>query len=179
MAQLYPRALGSLFRLAGLQWKYSNPPPHGVRLGGQSESESESESRYDWRPVSQYVLVSSPIWEFDQRYFFFLRLLFCLIWGAVLVELEFFLLSTVSRPVSLGIGPPIGTLDQILACSSSFFDNYVMLLSMRPLWRENGSVVYSSGKHYWECIRFACGSTSTIGSTWCSYNSKLLTICCL
>jgi hypothetical protein len=34
--------------------------------------------------------------------------------------LEFFLLPTVSRPVSLGIGPPFGTLDQILACSSSF-----------------------------------------------------------
>jgi hypothetical protein len=34
------------------------------------------------------------------------------------LELEFFLLPTVSRPVSLGIGPPFGTLDQILACSS-------------------------------------------------------------
>jgi hypothetical protein len=30
------------------------------------------------------------------------------------MELEFFLLPTVSRPVSLGIGPPIGTFDQIL-----------------------------------------------------------------
>jgi hypothetical protein len=36
------------------------------------------------------------------------------------LELEFFLLPTVSRPVSLGIGPPFGTLDQILACSPSF-----------------------------------------------------------
>jgi hypothetical protein len=36
------------------------------------------------------------------------------------LELEFFLRLTVSRPVSLGIGPPFGTLDQILACSSSF-----------------------------------------------------------
>jgi hypothetical protein len=48
------------------------------------------------------------------------------------LELEFFLLPTVSRPVGLGIGPPFGTLDQILACSS-FCDNYVILLSMRPL----------------------------------------------
>jgi hypothetical protein len=37
-----------------------------------------------------------------------------------LLELELFLRPTVSRPVSLGIGPPFGTLDQILSCSSSF-----------------------------------------------------------
>jgi hypothetical protein len=36
------------------------------------------------------------------------------------LELEFFLRPTVSRPVRLGIGPPFGILDQILACSSSF-----------------------------------------------------------
>jgi hypothetical protein len=34
------------------------------------------------------------------------------------LELEFFLWPTVSRPVSLGIGPPFGTLEQILSCSS-------------------------------------------------------------
>jgi hypothetical protein len=31
---------------------------------------------------------------------------------------EFFLRPTVSRQVSLGVGPPFGTLDQILSCSS-------------------------------------------------------------
>jgi hypothetical protein len=36
------------------------------------------------------------------------------------MELEFFLRPTVSRPVSLGIGTPFGTLDEILACSSFF-----------------------------------------------------------
>jgi hypothetical protein len=36
------------------------------------------------------------------------------------LELEFFLRSTVSRPIRLGIGPPFGTLDQILSCSFSF-----------------------------------------------------------
>jgi hypothetical protein len=36
------------------------------------------------------------------------------------LELEFFSRPTVSRPVSLGIGPPFGTLDQILSRSSSF-----------------------------------------------------------
>jgi hypothetical protein len=49
------------------------------------------------------------------------------------LELEFFLLPTVSRPVSLGIGPPFWTLDQILALLFFLFDNYVILLSMRPL----------------------------------------------
>jgi hypothetical protein len=37
-----------------------------------------------------------------------------------LLELEFLLRPTVSRPVRLGIGPPFGTLDQILSCSSYF-----------------------------------------------------------
>jgi hypothetical protein len=35
VAQLYPRTLGSLFVASydtqGLRWRYSNPPPHGVR----------------------------------------------------------------------------------------------------------------------------------------------------
>jgi hypothetical protein len=43
------------------------------------------------------------------------------------VELEFFLRPTVSRPVRLGIGPPFGTLDQILSCSSFASDNYFIL----------------------------------------------------
>jgi hypothetical protein len=37
-----------------------------------------------------------------------------------LLELEFLLRPTDSRPVRLGIGPPYGTLDQILSCSSFF-----------------------------------------------------------
>jgi hypothetical protein len=36
------------------------------------------------------------------------------------VEVEVNLRPTVSRPVRLGIGPPYGTLDQILSCSSFF-----------------------------------------------------------
>jgi hypothetical protein len=44
------------------------------------------------------------------------------VWGNshCLLELELFLRPTVSRPVSLDIGPPFGTLDQMLDCSSSF-----------------------------------------------------------
>jgi hypothetical protein len=46
------------------------------------------------------------------------------------LELEFFLRPTISRSVRLGIGPPFGTLDQILSFSSS--DNYFILLSKAP-----------------------------------------------
>jgi hypothetical protein len=64
------------------------------------------------------------------------------------LELELFLRPTVSRPVRLGTGPPFGTLDQMLSCTSFFlFDSYIILISMRPLWRENGSVVYSVITH--------------------------------
>jgi hypothetical protein len=41
-------------------------------------------------------------------------------WEYVELQLEFFLWPTVSRPVRLGIGPPFGTLDHILSCSSFF-----------------------------------------------------------
>jgi hypothetical protein len=50
-----------------------------------------------------------------------------------LEELQFFLRPTVSRPVRLGIGPPFGTLDQILACSSfSVGQLLFFLLSKSP-----------------------------------------------
>jgi hypothetical protein len=48
------------------------------------------------------------------------------------LELEFFLWPTVSQPVHLGIGPPFGTLDQILSCSSFSSDNYFILGSKAP-----------------------------------------------
>jgi hypothetical protein len=38
----------------------------------------------------------------------------------LLVEVEVNLRPTVSLPVRLGIGPPYGTLDQVLSCSSFF-----------------------------------------------------------
>jgi hypothetical protein len=49
-----------------------------------------------------------------------------------LEELELFLRPTVSQPVCLGIGPPFGTLDQILSCSSFSSDNYFILRSKAP-----------------------------------------------
>jgi hypothetical protein len=37
------------------------------------------------------------------------------------LKLKLILRPTVSRPVRLGIGPPFGTLDQILSCFFFFF----------------------------------------------------------
>jgi hypothetical protein len=39
---------------------------------------------------------------------------------------------TVNQPVRLGIGPPFGTLGQILSCSSFSSDNYFVLRSKAP-----------------------------------------------
>jgi hypothetical protein len=53
--------------------------------------------------------------------------------GSVILELELeFLRLTVSQPVRLGIGPPFGTLDQILSCSSFSSDNYFILCLKAP-----------------------------------------------
>jgi hypothetical protein len=49
------------------------------------------------------------------------------------LSFEFFLLPTVSRPVSLGIGPPFGPLTIFYLALLLSFDNYVILLSMRLL----------------------------------------------
>jgi hypothetical protein len=50
MAQLYPRALGSLFVASydsqGLRWRYSNPPPHGeygMNVGTEFHKGAEEE----------------------------------------------------------------------------------------------------------------------------------------
>jgi hypothetical protein len=63
----------------------------------QRRSQSESESLYNWRSVSQYVLVSSPIWGLLTRdiylLFIFFKLRSCLIWGA----LAYFLLHNIYK----------------------------------------------------------------------------------
>jgi hypothetical protein len=48
-----------LLWLAGIQWRYSNPPPHGY----SSKLKVLSYFTTDGRSVSQYILVSSPFWD--------------------------------------------------------------------------------------------------------------------
>jgi hypothetical protein len=53
---------------------------HSFRSG---QSESESELLYNWRSVSQSVLVSSPIWDFwPEIYIFFFFVSYSLVFGA-------------------------------------------------------------------------------------------------
>jgi hypothetical protein len=71
VAQLYPRALGSLFcrllRLAGQRWRYSDPPPESVRVRVT---------------VSQSVCLGvEPNLGLLTRDFFFWKLQSCLILG--------------------------------------------------------------------------------------------------
>jgi hypothetical protein len=88
-----------------------------------------------------------------------------IIYSLFYVELELFLRPTDSRPVRLGIGHPFGTLDQILSCSFSFRLTITWFFFLRrPLWRENGSVVYSGITPLvpitilycliWDCVSF-------------------------
>jgi hypothetical protein len=63
-------------------------------------------------------------------------------------KLEFFLRPTDSRPVHLGIGPPFGAHDQIYISLLFWTEKYFFFFLWHPLWRENGSVVYSAYTHW-------------------------------
>jgi hypothetical protein len=65
------------------------------------------------------------------------NLIYPIFWMLYLVEVK--LQPTVSRQVCLGVGLPSGTHDQIFFC----FENCGFLAVWRPLWSEDGSVVYS------------------------------------
>jgi hypothetical protein len=59
-----------LLRLVGLRWRYSNPPPHGSDWD-QVKVKVKVKVKVTLRlTVSQYVLVSSPIWDFWSEFFF-------------------------------------------------------------------------------------------------------------
>jgi hypothetical protein len=63
-----------LLRLAGLRWRYSTSPPHGI---WHSLPESESELLYDWRfTADQFVLATSPLRPHGQQFFFRLNTCF-------------------------------------------------------------------------------------------------------
>jgi hypothetical protein len=59
------------------------------------------------------------------------------------VEVEINLRPTVSRPVCLGVRGPSGTRDRFFSFSLKFpLDSCVFVILKRPLWREDGSVIY-------------------------------------
>jgi hypothetical protein len=59
-------SLRRLLRLAGLRWRYSNPPPTSrarspyIYPSGTGWYSQKSKSRYDLRSINHYVLVPSP-----------------------------------------------------------------------------------------------------------------------
>jgi hypothetical protein len=68
----------------------------GIKSKLHSSQESESELLYNWRSVSQYVLVSSPIWDFWPEILFF----FCF-------SLKVTVLSNLGRPLWREVGSVI------------------------------------------------------------------------
>jgi hypothetical protein len=57
-------------------------------------------------------------------------------------EFEVKLRPTVSRPVCLGVRRPSGTRDQFYFLLEIFLDSCEFVISLRPFWREDGSVIY-------------------------------------
>jgi hypothetical protein len=59
-----------------------------------------------------------------------------------IAEVEVNLQQTVSRPVCLGVRRPSGTRDQFFFLLEIPSDNCWFVILWRPLWREDGSVIY-------------------------------------
>jgi hypothetical protein len=53
LSQIWDFPFRRLLRLAGSRWRYSTPPPHGLRT-----QKSKSKSHCDWRSVSQSASLS-------------------------------------------------------------------------------------------------------------------------
>jgi hypothetical protein len=73
VAQLYPRALGSLFVVSydsqGLRWRYSNPPPHGLlyicvygcsRQSGLQDYNRTRKKSISWKDMKHYWIFYEP-----------------------------------------------------------------------------------------------------------------------
>jgi hypothetical protein len=73
VAQLYLRALGSLSVAS-----YDSQGCDGGILTRSARKILLLKPRYDWRSVSQYVLVSRPLWDLRPDFNFVLNLLSCL-----------------------------------------------------------------------------------------------------
>jgi hypothetical protein len=91
---------------------------------------------------------SGVIWEVLCQQYIIAQATFHLLLGHRGVELNF--RPMVSRPVSLGFGPPFGAHDQILHVLYSGM--YLILRVGRHLWREDGSVSCSA---YHSLVRVA------------------------
>jgi hypothetical protein len=82
VAELYPHALRSLFVVSYGSQSYGG----GNRTAytwGWTVIKSKSKSCYDWRSVSQYVLVSSSLWNLWPDIIFCLKVAVLSLWGVL------------------------------------------------------------------------------------------------
>jgi hypothetical protein len=148
VAQLYPRALGSLsvasYNSRGLRWRYSNPPPHGVQLSLEVEVEVNLRPTVS-RPTCPGV--RRPSGTCDQ--FFFRHEISCR-----QLRLCYFVAPSWSWSSSCGwqsvnqfawvSGLPLGPMTRCYLALLFRLTITLFFVRRRPLWRENGSVVHSA-----------------------------------
>jgi hypothetical protein len=97
-------------------------------------SKSKSKSHWDWRSVSQQVLVSNPIWGSrpDNYYYYYVTVTVLLLWGALSDERVCLLYMLLALAIVVFIGSEsLGTRDHILLSQIWDFP-FRRLLRLRP-----------------------------------------------
>jgi hypothetical protein len=117
---------------------------------------------YDWRSVSQYVLVSSTFLGLAIKYYFLsecccLKFAVLFLWGALFDDRRRRLLydwRSVSQWVCLGTEHPCGAYDHILLPVGRLLSEGCGILSVgRPLWREDESAVFIAVTQWSKSLR--------------------------
>jgi hypothetical protein len=121
----------------------------------------KSKSCYDWRSVSQYVLVSSPLWNLWPDIIFCLKVAVLSLWGA---EVEAILRPTVSRPVRLGVLP---LLEQVTRCYIYLSDNYFLYFSCRVPSLKRGRVCNLQCNDASSISSYTATDGLPVRSSWC------------
>jgi hypothetical protein len=82
LSQIQDFHLCCLLRLAGLRWRYSTLPPHGINPTGVTYSESESYVTTDGQSAS-LSWNKAPIWGYRPDFYYCQTVAGLLMWGAL------------------------------------------------------------------------------------------------